>query len=300
MQSRSGALLAAARSSRGQTSVDHVHWLTFFWDTSDGDAKHGLAYHSPRLPNQLHISLADPNGDDEVKLFSHFLWNSSLLLAEFLEAGTLMPPNDRPALSSPLGPPLGHFDITDLTLIELGAGTALPSQLAALMGARRVVMTDYPAPAVLSNLCQNVERNIKPEFSPLSIAARVEVDGHAWGDLHTPFAKKNHYAFDRVLACDCLWMPWQHDSLLRSIEWFLKDDQHARCWVVGGFHTGRASLSEFFCEQSLATVGLDIERIWERDCDGAERGWSWDRGLEDVGERKRWLVCAVLKRRARG
>lgn len=203
-------------------------------------------------------------------------------------------------LRTHFGPVLGEFDITDLAIMELGAGTALPSLLAALMGARRVVMTDYPAPAVVSNLLENVERNIKPEFSPLFMASRVEVDGHAWGDVHTPFANKNHYAFDRVLACDCLWMPWQHDSLLRSIEWFLKDDQEARCWVVGGFHTGRANLREFFCEQRLAAVGLILDRIWERDCDGAERAWSWDRGFEDMGQRKRWLVFAVLKRRAGG
>lgn len=67
---------------------------------------------------------------------------------------------------------------------------------------------------------------------------------------------------------------------------------------MGGFHTGRASTREFFRGERLAGVGLEAERIWERDCDGAEREWSWDRGVEDVGERKRWLVFAVLRRRA--
>lgn len=66
---------------------------------------------------------------------------------------------------------------------------------------------------------------------------------------------------------------------------------------MGGFHTGRARTREFFRGERLAGVGLEVERIWERDCDGAEREWSWDRGVEDVGERKRWLVFAVLRRR---
>lgn len=159
---------------------------------------------------------------------------------------------------------------------------------------------------MLANLRANAARNVGPELSPLpaghTAAPDVEVAGHAWGDLATAPAAPHHHhhrrAFDRVLACDCLWMPSQHDNLLRSIEWFLAEGAAARCWVVGGFHTGRASTRAFFAAERLAAAGLEVERIWERDCDGAERAWSWDRGVEDVGERKRWLVFAVLRRRA--
>lgn len=149
------------------------------------------------------------------------------------------------------------------------------------------------------NLGENVVRNLKAEASPLGPDGRLadfEVEGHAWGELSTPFAVQHRRSFDRVLACDCLWMPRQHDNLLRSIEWFLKEDEAARCWVVGGFHTGRANMREFFREERLAGLRLEVERIWERDVDGVEREWQWDRGVEDVGERKRWLVCAVLRR----
>lgn len=207
-----------------------------------------------------------------------------------------------------MGPDLASFDVRNLTTIELGAGTALPSLLAALLGAKRVVMTDYPSPAIVSNLRANAERNIKPEYSiatTTTTKVEVEVEGHAWGEL-TPsssplLAERNHHAFDRVLVCDCLWMPWQHDSLLASIDWFLKtDDETARCWVVAGFHTGRGGMRVFFETERLARVGLEVERIWERDCDGVEREWSWDRGIEDPGERKRWLAFAVLKRKVGG
>lgn len=194
--------------------------------------------------------------------------------------------------------------------MELGAGTALPSLLAALLGARRVLVTDYPAPAVMANLRANVARNARPDMAPLSPGdaaaavpdVEVEVGGHAWGDLDTALAAGGRHAFDRVLVCDCLWMPWQHGDLLRSIEWFLKeeeDDDGARCWVVAGFHTGREKMRGFFEEGRLAEVGLEVERIWERDCDGVEREWVWDRGYEDPVGRKRWLVCAVLKRRGK-
>ncbi|ROW08997.1 hypothetical protein VMCG_02854 [Cytospora schulzeri] len=296
-----------------------------------GEADHGLMYQSPHLPKPLHISLAAPDGDEDRRLFSHYLWNASLLLAELVEAGTLgleqlehdgtadatattpdgSPQSPSPPVPSPtsLGPPLADFDVTGLTTMELGAGTALPSILAALLGARRVVVTDYPAPAVISNLRANVARNAGPEMSPLlastsslplPVAPAVvvgETDGHAWGDFETVLAKRDRHVFDRVFVCDCLWMPWQHESLLRSIEWFLKDDAGARCWVVAGFHTGRAKMRGFFEEERLGEVGLEVESIWERDCDGVEREWTWDRGYEDPVGRKRWLVCAVLKRR---
>lgn len=257
-------------------------------------------YQSPHLPKPLHISLADPTGDDDRRLFSHYLWNASLLLAEFVESGTLGLTPEQGGVSSPLGPPLPTFDVRGRSLLELGAGTALPSLLAALLGADRVVLTDYPAPAVISNLTANAARNARAELlHPSSAAlAPVEVEGHAWGELGTPLADKGRRAFDRVLVCDCLWMPWQHENLLKSVGWFLGDGEEARCWVVAGFHTGREKMRGFFDAERLAGLGLEVESIWERDCDGHEREWVLDRGIEDPVGRKRWLVFAVLKRSA--
>lgn len=146
------------------------------------------------------------------------------------------------------------------------------------------------------NLQENAKRNVKADASPLSSLAKVEVEGHAWGELSTPLAKHNRHAFERMLVCDCLWMPWQHDNLRKSIEWFLKDDSKARCWVVAGFHSGRAAMRDFLKEEKLGEQGLEVEHIWERDVEGVEREWSWDRGIEDPGERKRWLAIAILKR----
>lgn len=265
-----------------------------------GDADHGLLYQSPHLPKPLHISLADPTGDDDRRLFSHYLWNASLLLAEFVESGTLglEEGGEKGGVTSPLGPPLSTFSVRGHSVLELGAGTALPSLLAALLGATRVVLTDYPAPAVISNLTANAARNARPELSPSGVVAPVEVEGHAWGVPDGPIAKASRRAFDRVLVCDCLWMPWQHENLLWSVDWFLADTAEARCWVVAGFHTGREKMRGFFDGERLAQRGLEVESIWERDCDGQEREWVLDRGIEDPVGRKRWLVFAVLKRAA--
>ncbi|KAK4151177.1 hypothetical protein C8A00DRAFT_36183 [Chaetomidium leptoderma] len=271
-----------------------------------GDAEHGLLYTSPHLPLPLPLALADVEGASEAdrSLFSHYLWNSALLLAELIEAGTL----GLPAAAAPGGiigiapTPLpltgGLFDVAGLKMIELGAGTALPSIMAGLLGAKRVVVTDYPAPAVLQTLRENVGLAVHPRFAPPGRFAveEVLVDGHAWGELDSPLARENKHAFDRVLAADCLWMPWQHENLRRSIAWFLGESEEARAWLIGGFHTGREKLRAFFDKETLAEVGLEVEQLWERDCDGQDREWVWDRGIEDVSERKRWLAVGVLRR----
>ncbi|TPX15101.1 uncharacterized protein E0L32_004659 [Thyridium curvatum] len=307
-----------------------------------GDAEHGLVYTSPYLPKPLNLSLADPDQDEDRRLFSHYLWNSSLLMAELVEAGALrLGDGDRasslllgnspsagggdiaaqaqpadgavpPALAgtgscSPEngGPAEAHaFDVTGLSTLELGAGTALPSILAALLGARRVAVTDYPADSVVPNMRANVRRNVQASFSPLGTAlagADLVVEGHAWGEV--PPAEGNplagdayEHVFDRVIACDCLWMPWQHQNLRASIDWFLARTPSARCWVVAGFHTGRDKLRDFFSVPALEAVGLVVEKIWERDCEGFEREWAWDWPGEDITARKRWQVVAILKR----
>ncbi|KAK4249782.1 hypothetical protein C7999DRAFT_12371 [Corynascus novoguineensis] len=260
-----------------------------------GDPDHALLYKSPHLPRPIKLALADVKTEEERFLFSHHLWNASLLLAEFIEAGTL-------GLEIPwtrgIAAPLGSFDVSALRTIELGAGTALPSIMAGLLGAKGVVVTDYPSPPVLKTLRENVTASVKEASAPSGrfAAEEVLVEGHGWGELDTPLAEGNRHAFDRVIAADCLWMPWQHDNLRRSISWFLADAESARAWVVAGFHTGRQKVSAFFETAALAELGLEVEHMWERDCDGKDREWVTDRDSEDISERKRWLVVGVLRR----
>src|SRR4051794_34470546 len=71
-----------------------------------GDADHGLEYKSPHLPKPLQIDLADPVVDEDRKLFSHYLWNSSLLLAELVESGTLGLEVERQAMNGVSVPPV--------------------------------------------------------------------------------------------------------------------------------------------------------------------------------------------------
>ncbi|ROT40141.1 hypothetical protein SODALDRAFT_339425 [Sodiomyces alkalinus F11] len=251
------------------------------------------------LPKPLHFELADPAGEADRKLFSHYLWNPSLLLAELIEAGSLG--LDAPASGKGvLSPEPYHFNVRAQHTIELGAGTALPSIMAGLLGASRVVITDYPALTVLTTLNGNVARNVTATSSLLGkVTDQIIIEGHAWGDLdNSDFAGTNRHAFDSIFVADCLWMPWQQANLLASICWFLAPSSNARVWVVAGFHTGRGKVRGFFYTAQLGPVGLEVERIWERDVLGAEREWNPDRRVDNFSGERRWLVVAVLKRKA--
>lgn len=155
----------------------------------------------------------------------------------------------------------------------------------------------------------------------------IGVEGHEWGVLDNDFATQNKGAFERVLVADCLWMPWQHSNLRKSIAWFSapavspstqKNDETSHlplseenpytpnsgglAYVIAGFHTGRAKMAPFFDPEGMREDGLVVERIWERNAEGGEREWRDDRGEEDkdVTARKRWLVVAIVRRLLEG
>jgi nicotinamide N-methyltransferase len=157
------------------------------------------------------------------------------------------------------------------------------------------VVSDYPAAVVLANLRVNVAKNI-PSAVRESVD-RVRIEGHTWGDLSTPFALAHQHHFTRILAADCLWMPHEHENLVKSLLHFLSLDRAARVYVVAGFHTGRARLAEFF--ETTARLGLEAEDLYEEDVAGVRREWvtEQDDGRENVTERKRWLVVSRLKRK---
>ena len=123
------------------------------------------------------------------------------------------------------------------------------------------------------------------------------IEGHEWGELATNFAKEHQHHFDRILAADCLWMPYQHSNLVASMLHFLTLDGWGRIFATAGFHTGRAKLASFF--DIAIDKGLELEEIYEENADGVRREWLKERdgGCEDDNERKKWLVTAILKRR---
>lgn len=180
-------------------------------------------------------------------------------------------------------------------------GTGLASIISALSGAAEVVVTDYPTPEILANIRGNITRNLKDRAS-----GAVQVVGHIWGDTGAQSALSRDFAedaagyFDIVLAADCLWMQGEHRNLLHSLFYFLSQSAAARVFVVAGFHTGRAILVNFL--EGAEETGFVVEKAWERDVFGTERGFSRDEKHrpENATERSKWLMIAVLRKRRPG
>jgi len=61
----------------------------------------------------------------------------------------------------------------------------------------QTVITDYPAPNILSNLQRNIISAVPPTIQPPS---RPTVQGHEWGVLDDEFSVKNKGRFTRVIA----------------------------------------------------------------------------------------------------
>ena len=102
--------------------------------------------------------------------------------------------------------------------LELGSGGALPSLVAASVGARRVVITDYPAEGVIENIMNVISAN--------SITNAIAV-GHIWGIENVPpilnlgdiSATDEREGYDVVFLAELLWKDTYplHRKLLESL-----------------------------------------------------------------------------------
>ncbi|KAI8986773.1 putative methyltransferase-domain-containing protein [Trametes punicea] len=131
-------------------------------------------------------------------LWGHHLWNASRAFASYLD--------DHPELYS------------GRSVLELGAGGALPGIVAAKNGAKAVVLTDYPDAALIDNISHNVRVNI-----PESGRARVRVQGYIWGHPIEPLLALlpedvEERAFDLIILSDLIFNHSQHDAMLKTCD----------------------------------------------------------------------------------
>ncbi len=110
----------------------------------------------------LKLQLSDPQGRDEHFLFAYHLWNSSILLADFISNAHTQERTEA----------TNRWDITGQIVLELGAGseictsrdklwglcqevgTGLAGIISAMAGATQVTLTDHPCPSILKILEQ--------------------------------------------------------------------------------------------------------------------------------------------------
>ncbi|KAH7392172.1 hypothetical protein DE146DRAFT_132798 [Phaeosphaeria sp. MPI-PUGE-AT-0046c] len=281
--------------------------------TDDLQNQHGdtadtvVIYKSARY-GKLEFRTADVNGEEERRKFAHYLWNAGVLMGELV--GGRPQEGQEEAIGGGDGDEEeeegwkdgdwwmsmedeGKWSVQGEMVLELGAGVGLGGIVSALAGAKEVAVTDYPAQPILDTIKTNVAKNV-----PEAVRPNTTVQGHLWGSSSTAFESAHAHRYTRILAADCLWMPWEHESLAQSMLHFLSTSPSARIFCIAGFHTGRAKVAPFF-EEVVPRQGLEVEEIFEMDADGQRRPWEVERdgGLENFSDRKKWLIVARLKRK---
>ena len=90
-------------------------------------------------------------------------------------------------------------------VIELGAGAALPSCVAAKLGAECVLITDYPATDVIENISDVIAANG---------IANASASSYVWGDDVAPLMDRlkesDNKGFDLILMADLFWKDTYH------------------------------------------------------------------------------------------
>lgn len=178
-------------------------------------------------------------------LFAHRQWRAGMLMADALFAGA--------------------FDVRDRAVIELGAGTALPSLTAAICGgARCVAATDYDNDTLIAALRHNTRRNLESHGAHAPFVAMGQTWGRSCEDV-LDWLPRSSTLYDVVLLADCMWDQFSHDDLLKTVSDVLARTSGARVYVVSGFHTGRGKVVHFIRRAArfgLRLVPLGHEELW--------------------------------------
>ncbi|KAF8174073.1 hypothetical protein BJ912DRAFT_1077728 [Pholiota molesta] len=163
------------------------------------------------------------------------------------------------------------LDVNGRTVIELGAGSALPSLLLSTQPnpPALIVVTDYPDEGILGNLKKNVERN----RSAITEGCVVKCEGYEWGTdtskllnlLQPTDSTKSMAGYEIVILSDLLHFFDSHDVLVSSIEKLLVKREDARVYVGAGNYTHAHVCDNFL--QKGRSVGLHFDEIIDVDED---------------------------------
>ena len=105
--------------------------------------------------------------------------------------------------------------VCDKMVLELGAGSGLPSLAAAVHGAKKVIVTDYPDVDLIENLDYNIGNN-GVAFKDDTLLAK----GFLWGDEPngvTACLSEGADGFDLLILADVLFNHSEHGKLVKTI-----------------------------------------------------------------------------------
>ncbi|KAF8317685.1 hypothetical protein DL93DRAFT_2076800 [Clavulina sp. PMI_390] len=225
----------------------------------------------------LVLRAAAKDGKANTLLADQF-FSPSLLLAEQIERGLV--------------------DLEGCTVVEIGAGAALPSILAACREKppSLITITDHPDETIINNLRENIERN-RPLFSP---SCQVKCLPYIWGEdslpILEPLKHRGSQGYDFMILSDLLYFDASHDALVKSVELLLSRRETSRAYVGAGMYTPPAVCAKFIAIAEKA--GLEAEEQTAKTQTPEESMWRGQMNvvgmtLESLAARKanvRWWM----------
>ena len=147
-------------------------------------------------------------------LEGHLLWNGGRAVSKYLETHCL--------------------EVAGKTVLELGAGSGLPSLVSAILGARKVVVTDFPDADLIDNLWRNIgECNRLAGDNSGRNEATIIAEGFVWGGNAEPLLSniRPDSGFDLIILADLLFRHSEHRKLVTTIEATMKRDSGSKALV---------------------------------------------------------------------
>lgn len=142
--------------------------------------------------------------------------------------------------------------LAEKTVLELGAGTALPSILAAKCGANVIITDSAALPKTLQNIRQCVEANSIP-------LERVKIIGITWGLFLSQIFELG--PVDLIIASDCFYEPLLFEDIVATVAFLLERYPNARFVCSYQERSADWSVEHLLRKWSLACRPIDIQSL---------------------------------------